>query len=209
MLEKFGSPNLVVVGLWNKAIFSIDWMKKNVYEISPEINIKVEVPIGNFDSSLKYNFEKFSMAIVGNRMEFIANENSPEAYEQIIDRSRVIFRLLSHTPVTDFGINHRFQYDNSEFNFDNLFKFDGDERLSSITGGTIIKNMQKSIRINQSETINVFINDEIKEIGFNFNFNISSIVEIFSIIKENNSFISEKKDQALSILEEVYSLKLR
>lgn len=207
MTENTTLPRLVVVGAWNKSIFTIDWMKQNIYELEVSDQIQVEVPIGNLDSSLRYKFDHSSFVIIGNRMEFSAlpNANEQEANNEIIEKSNTIFRLLSHTPVNALGINYQFNFESKDFVFNDFFKSKDTECLESVLSGKVQNRIQRVVQLSSTETLNIIIDDNEKIIDFNFNYMLKSMLDISSqIIKDNNEILSDKKNVALEIGRSVY-----
>lgn len=209
MEDKKSTTHLVVVGLWNKAIFSAEWVQKNI--LSGTDKIKVEVPIG-LDSSLKFTTNDFSFVIAGSRLEMGSQTLIDSSFQSIIESSRKIFRLLPHTPVNALGINHVFQCKIEEFDFESFFSFKDTADLTSDLSDKMTNNtIQRKFEINEIETINLSIStskEKACEFSFNFNYKLEKIEDLFGIIAENNDFIVDKRKHALSILESVYKLTM-
>ena len=72
------TDTLVIIGAWNRAIFSQDWVMKNL--LSDAKNVKIEYPINGI-GSLRFSTEDISFFIFGERLIFKAL-NSKEHTEQ-------------------------------------------------------------------------------------------------------------------------------
>lgn len=209
MKEKLPVNHFVVVGAWNKAIFSPEWMIENI--ISEYQNPKIEIPVG-LDSSFKFTTNDFSFVILGNRLEISSQTLSEESFIKIIEIARKVFRLLPHTPINAIGLNFVFTCNESELEENFHFSFHDEEALlSNINKELTAKAIKRIFKINDKSllTLSITKTNQIFEFDFNFNYNVSKIEEaIINIFEDSNEIIKDKRSKAIEILNNVYNLTL-
>ena len=94
--------NLVIVGSWNKDIFTPEWAKEYLLDGQ---DFQVLFPMNSLNS-LKFDVvTKFSFAINLNRLEFQLHDSSDRASREMIATARKLLRCLVHTPIASFGVN--------------------------------------------------------------------------------------------------------
>lgn len=201
-----GTNTIVVVGAWNIAIFSQDWVKNNIL---PEENFKVLFP-SMIGCSLKFQTDILSFCIEGERLMFeILNEaDADKAYVEIARVLRIILRKLSHTPVRALGTN--FVYD-SDSKFPVLESLSDNERLGEII--TLIGNGVKSqglirkFSISENEELTIRLESTeggTNRVDFNFNYNIAKAEDVLNILGDEDQLIVKNQKLANQIVEDVY-----
>lgn len=102
------SFSIVIVGSWNHRIFSENWVAEHLAENAGS-KVSLAFPIGDPNAPNRLEFEEILMfASPGNvrltpRSQTLAGLNHCQAV------AIKILQTLSHTPVSAFGINFRFQ----------------------------------------------------------------------------------------------------
>ncbi len=193
---------LVLVGAWNKHIFTLEWIGKFLL---PGKNLEVEIPI-NVDGSPRIFAENFRMFVINNKLVFSLRKDDDNILEEIEELSLKIADYLPHTPVVAFGINFLFKCDSNFEKLQDLFSLSDSEKL--IEAGCIIDSDQiKHSFIQDNRNINLTLikqSDAIK-FDFNFHFDVSNLVEFKE--KINNNKLLHMKQIAISILSDVYAVE--
>ncbi len=104
MKRNLDNWSLVVVGHWNTAILSPDWLAKEVFR-QEEVRIMYPVLGGG-----RPIFEAANIRVIASRerLEFRPTKDDPELLNRIETGARNVLNILPHTPVSAFGEN--FQY---------------------------------------------------------------------------------------------------
>lgn len=194
---------LVIIGFWNKAILSPNWVSRYIF---PKKEIHVEFPINNSNASLKFNVDGISLNVIDQRLLFSIKEPSDQSFELIGTTAMSLCRSLPHTPVSSFGINHIFESSIEEIRDGNLFDLvdrslvdDGGYDVQCIKIGRTIKFADCILNLSLSKKETTIVYD------FNYHYDISSIEEFIQKFDPQN--ILHKKEDAIKFLDEIYGIK--
>ena len=204
MKEIFDNINhIVVVGAWNTAILTEEWVKNNI--LQDVENYTIEYPIAG-SGSLKYSTEDFSFYIVLGHLYFSVKKDSEVASRRTIEYARRLFRLLVHTPINAMGINFVFEEQNHCTVFDGLV----DTRdLAQTIGKSLTKTeINRHFKINDCESLNFKITqtDDKTEYNFNFDYKTNSPLDIVNIFGDEDDILLKKKQEAIDIISTVYNI---
>jgi hypothetical protein len=202
MKEIFNNINhIVVVGAWNMAILTEDWVKNNI--LNDVDKYTIEYPVAG-SGSLKYSTEDFSFYIVLGRLYFNVIRDTDTAAKRTIEYARRLFRLLVHTPINAMGINFVFEDEGRCAVFDGL----GDTAdLTSAVAKSINKTeITRHFEINERENLNFKITqtDNITEYNFNFDYKVNTPLDIVNVFGDEDDILIKKKEEALGIISKVY-----
>lgn len=203
MILKSDYNALVLVGMWNKAIFNPKWIAK--FLLSKEKKLHVELPL-NVDGSARVSSDKIRIYIIGNKLCFTPIKIYDEDFELIQNLAYKTADYLPHTPVTAFGINFLFENDMND-SLRKIFKLNDNDKISRI--GASIKNTRYTHIVElEDKLINISLSTDINRVqfDFNFHFDISDLTEFKEQISSNS--ILELKKIALNFMKEVYNLEL-
>lgn len=189
---------LVVVGSWNKYIFSEEWVIANI--LGEGVRYTIQYPL-NALGSLKFSLENVTFYIFGDRLLFQLNNDLDLSYREIIRTARKIFQKLIHTPVTALGVN--FIYQTSD-NLGMLNQLAKNEDLVKAIGHDISSSeLSRTFKLSENETLNFKVEqkDENANIfNFNFDFGIKSLSEALNIIGDDDDLILRKRNFANDII---------
>lgn len=193
---------LIVVGAWNRAIFTEEWIKRYLL---PRDHFSIQVSLA-LNPSHRIESEKLRIEFHNNRLVFIPLQNTLENYELISDLSVKISDYLPHTPVAAYGVNFVFEGSLDEID-PSPIKLNAFNEISEY-GGKII-NHQNKCRFKVDDIhINLTISIDNNKLLFDFNFHteINNLVEF----KENMDARPIKKlyGRARDILKNVYQIAL-
>ncbi|RJP86701.1 MAG: hypothetical protein C4518_13085 [Desulfobacteraceae bacterium] len=176
---------LVIVGAWNRNIFSKEWIKKYLL---PKDDFEIEFSLG-LDGSHRISLEKIRIEFHNNRINFIPRINSAETYAVISELASKIADYLPHTPVSGFGINFIFQCEKEEIQGD-LIKISDVEKLHE-HGAHIIGSQHKhNIKIDNIY-VNLTVSTNNEHLYFDFNFH-SDIINLTQFKEKIYEFPIEK-----------------
>lgn len=193
--------SIVVVGAWNIAIFTQQWVRENVLRAEDYPQFSVEYPL-NVLNSLRFSTDTFSFCIAEGRLVFTLLTNTEEAAKDAIATLRIICQKLPYTPVRALGINFAFEADK---NIDINSSLPHTEELVKCVGNIKTTNITRSFAISENETLNFkIVTDEKTVYDFNYDFQVKKITEITDIIADDDNIINSKKEKSLTILESIY-----
>lgn len=189
---------LVVVGSWNKYIFSEEWVIANI--LGEGVRYTIQYPL-NALGSLKFSLENVTFYIFGDRLLFQLNNDLDLSYREIIRIARKIFQKLIHTPVTALGVN--FIYQTSE-NLVMLNQLPKNEDLVKAIGHDILSSeLSRTFKLSEYETLNFKVeqkDENVNIFNFNFNFGIKSLSEALNIIGDDDDLILRERNFANDII---------
>lgn len=201
-----GTNVIVLVGAWNIAIFTPEWVKANLL---PGVDFKVFFP-SMVGCSLKFQTELLAFCIEGNRLQFevTKQESLQDAYVEIIRLLRIILRKLAHTPVNAVGTNYVYDF---EAPFEVLNTLQDNEPLQSIVNliGTGVKSQALVRKFDMGEKKELTLrlesaDDGRNRIDFNFNYNVNNAGEIMNLLGEDDQLLIQNQELARRIVDEVY-----
>ena len=209
MKDQYANINTVVlVGAWNLAIFSQEWVRQNILRSEDYPEIKIQYPL-NVLHSLRFSIDKFSFCIGDNRLMFTLTEKSEQAEKDMLSVVSSICQKLPHTPVSAMGINFVFETENDVATINALS--DTQRLVQSIGQAQTSIEIVRSYKKNDKETLNFKISkigDNKVKYDINYDYRSVSIQEITDILNGVENIIKAKREEALRFLKEVYQEEL-
>jgi len=98
------NPNIVIVGAWNTAILSPNWLRLHFPDIIKSEKIKIDASFGP-SSSFVFNLDDIKLFPSSNRLMIAATKKTQSTYEKVKKLAQGILELLPHTPITSIGHN--------------------------------------------------------------------------------------------------------
>ncbi|MBE7501909.1 MAG: hypothetical protein HS113_16750 [Verrucomicrobiales bacterium] len=108
MLFRPTNWNVVVLGEWNVAIFTPEWIGKNVFGLAEGTPISVEVPI-NVRAPWRIKHQNVAVMASTGRIEFSCDSPTYATLDVARGFARTSLTELPRTPVSAAGFNLRFQ----------------------------------------------------------------------------------------------------
>lgn len=206
MKEKENIPHFVILGSWNKYILTQDWVKN--YLLSDEESIQIQIPL-NMDASLKFATKDLTVCIIKDRFELCIINKSEPIIRKATSIIREVVRLLPHTPVLSFGINSTFFCSVTEAGNRINFNTSDIELLATKDMPLQMQSILRCVKISDNCFLNLSLqrDENTQEVvfDFNFNYNIKSLIDIASILGDDDDILLCKRNDMMSILKEVYS----
>src|ERR1041384_1472480 len=97
--------SLVLVGAWDIAILTPDWLTKH---LGASGSVQIEFPISNPLMPLRYTLNGVHMVVSRERVVLAPSADDPEILRRMESFSKSILTVLTHTPVSGIGINFEF-----------------------------------------------------------------------------------------------------
>lgn len=209
MKDQFQNINtVVIVGAWNLAIFTPEWVRMNILRDEDYPDVKIMYPL-NVLHSLRFSTGKFDFCIGDNRFMFTLTEKNDQAEHDMLNVVSSICQKLPHTPVSALGINFVFETDK---NINAVNAIDDTQSLvQSIGLGQTSVEIVRSYKRNDKETLNFKISkigDNKVKYDINNNYSIRSIQDITEVLNGEDNIIRSKREAALKMLKEVYQEEL-
>lgn len=195
---------LVIVGNWNNAIFTKEWVSKYLFN-DKELNI--EFPQNSMGASPRFSTKDLRVSVLNNRLNIAVINSKDEVFGMIEDLALKVVDYLLHTPVNAFGINFAFQVEINE-TINRLFISEDNTLLSN--EGYILEKSQivrryRTENYEMTLTINKF--EEFCELDFNYNYRIESLLDFKSLLVPGS--VISFKNESLDILAGLYGLKIK
>jgi len=192
---------LVILGAWNRSIFSKEWIEKYLL---PNDEFSIEFSL-DLDGSHRVSSSKIRIEFHNNRLNFIPIKNDIETFDLITDLAVKIADYLPHTPVFGYGINFSFE---SEINASiaQLIKIGDEDRLKENKIEIISSNLGHKLRYNDILVNLSIMKNEKLFFEFNFHTDIVNMTQFKDKIYENN--IVSMRNASIEILNSVYDVEI-
>ena len=204
------SNTLVIVGGWNRHIFTQDWIKRYLFPGEQEkftIDMVVAQGFNTQFVSPQISSKEVEILFQENRLNFNPVENKNENFDRIQDLALQLADYLPHTPVTAYGVNFLFTEETASGDLINLIRPRDLEKIEQFGGSLTNEQYTRGLVLN-GRILNITIKLEGDKVTFdlNFHFNIRNLVEFKAGISEIS--ILELKQEAIQFITEIYGLEL-
>lgn len=204
------SNTLVIVGGWNRHIFTQDWIKRYLFPAEQDkftIDMMVAQGFNAQFVSPRILSKEVEILFQENRLNFNPVENKNENFDRIQELALKLADYLPHTPVTAYGVNFLFTENEIIEDLTNLIRPRDLEKIKKFGGSLTSEQYTHHLMLN-GRNLNVTTRREGEKVTFdlNFHFNISDLVEFKAGISETS--ILELKQEAIQFITHVYSLEL-
>ncbi len=201
---------LVIVGGWNRYIFTQDWVKRYLFPgDQEEFTIEMVIAQG-FNAqfvSPRISSKDVEILFQENRLNFIPVENKNENFDRIQELALQLADYLPHTPVTAYGINFLFTEDQIKGDLLNLIRPKDSAKIEQRGASFTNEQYTRQLMLN-GRTLNITIGLDGKRVTFdlNFHFAIQNLVGFKAGISEIS--ILDLRQEAIQFITEIYSLEL-
>lgn len=194
---------LIIIGSWNIAIFSPDWVSKNLL---PGQKLNVEFDLNSINASLRISTENLRLFIVNNKLNLVVLKPTETVFQEIEGIGRQLADFLPHTPVQFFGLNFKFDTGNTERIRDLCGIQDSKEfeNLGYSVKSTEIK--RSFIRKERILNFTIQMTKEKFSFLFNYHFAVKSLPEFKAKLEED--IILNHQNESIELLDKFYGLTL-
>lgn len=195
---------LVIIGAWNSAIFTQEWVSKNLL---PGQSIQVEYPISGFGASLRFRVSGVSMSIVGHRLAFHVSNPTDEQFRLIYQTAIRISQILPHTPLVSIGINHIFKCTVQEIEDKHIFDFSDQTTMNNNGYELVSWRNQRTLHFGHHDLNLIWRLDGTDvSVEFNNDYRVSDFISFSQIFSDN--IIQERKVNAIDFIRRVYNIEV-
>lgn len=194
--------NLIIVGGWNKHIFSPEWVKQYLF---PQDEYEIEFPL-NIDGSARFSTKKNRISLEQNRLNFYSRSIDNEDYERIQELAVKVADYLPHTPVLSYGVNFLYEESRNVEKISALLACSYSKVALEKVGKDIISAEIKNSFNYEYCTLNCSIKKEkgIYLFDFNYHFAIKKLTDFKESMAEHSILILRK--ESLNIISKVFDL---
>ena len=195
---------LVILGGWNRHIFTQDWVKRYLFPEDQEFEIDMLVPQ---DFNAKFIYTRISsndikILLSENILKFNLVEIKYENFDRIEELALQLADYLPHTPVTAYGVNFIFTENKISKDLINLVRPSDLENIKHFTSEKYIRGfVLNDLKFNTT----LILSDDKVTFELNFHFNISDLVAFKTSISETP--ILKLKEEAIKFIKQTYSLE--
>jgi len=165
--------NIVVLGKWNRAIFTPSRVSQDLFGLSETDPVEVMVPLDVL-GPYQIKHEKLVLIPDDERLTIVALECDFETLEKALVISSAAVTGLPKTPLTAAGINVRYTVDADMGRLGKLVQDDSDNDLSDERFEILARSHRRTLKWNDGR-LNIWI-DQKEDYSFDllFNFDLSS-----------------------------------
>lgn len=196
---------IVIVGQWNNAIITKEWITRHTS--FPKVAIKEEISL-DLNGSNRVSSKDFRISSVNGRLEFTILNVNESTLELLKDISIELSKVLLHTPVRRFGINFKYVLETKKekLSMDNILNFIDSRKLEQNELALDRVELKRSFFISDGIKLNLNIAkiDSNYLVDFNYDFEIKNLFEFAEKISKYSPIDLEKK--TLEILKKNYGL---
>lgn len=190
---------IVLVGAWNLAIFSDEWVRKNILDEDQSVNILFpNVP----NHSLKFVFDDFSFYIAGSKLCFELNEYTEKSGSNAVRTCRKILQTLPHTPVHSFGINFIYDGESQPADRDTYTK----RLVEFLDSSLVMKSEQRSFKLSENLVLNFTIANYSNggcRYNFNYDYTVNGATDIMNAFGDSDDIVDKLHAESMNLLEEI------
>lgn len=198
-------PLLVVVGNFNPAIFSQNWIATNVFGIPEGAEMSVLEVIMEVErlASVRLSFiNDVALNVSPNRMDLFAASAETPSLCAVESALRRVFELLPHTPIHAIGCNFRWTDSEPETSITDLF-----DTPEGLEGQYEVISRQASIQLSLEQSILNLTRASLEnEIQFNFNYH-RNFDGIENCIDTVEGMIINNLQHSTEIMKNIYGYK--
>ena len=202
--------SLVILGSWNRRIFTEEWVKEHIF---PETNdeFKIDILLMN-DSDIpslatRISSDKISILIQDHKLTFNTVDDKEEYFECLIELTKCAADILPHTPITAYGVNFHFSENDIDDDIINLLRPKDLEKFKSLGLELTSERYTRSLSLD-GQTINITtdIIDTQADFDFNFHFDIPNMIALKNSISAIS--ILGLKHEAIRIITNTYNFEI-
>jgi hypothetical protein len=202
MTPKPETWNIVLAGLWNRAIFSPEWVSRLLFH-EPEVETLISVmPV----FPIVYRNRQVAMEVAFSRLVFKPREMNDACIVAAEAMAHIVLNTLRDTPLLGVGINYAFIELNPRRDIVEMFELADDPSFSDdnwrIKGRRIVRTLERGM-----DTLNLALGFDGQELTIEFNFHTETTDNEASREAVHNRAIRLRND-ALRLLDQTYHLQL-
>ncbi|MDQ7781800.1 MAG: hypothetical protein RDU20_02910 [Desulfomonilaceae bacterium] len=200
--------NIFLAGLWNTAIFSPQWMAKELKELHDGSSMSVEFAASPRGVQLKFSTDRLVVTPEASSLIITTKTTEDESLRLAEALAERILETLPHTPVSAFGINFAFRDRELDQGLASLFRLSDAEGLAEHGHIPLSLSIKRSIKW-EDAVLNVTLTASEEEslyVDLNFHHEVNDAKEASTRL---NGRTLKYRDEGLAFLKNVYGLRMR
>ncbi len=199
--------SIVLVGRWNRWVFSAPWIDQHLVEDSSKKQpIEMEMTIDDPALPWKFSFGGLTLTVQNGRIAVGFRAPDESILTAGCELASAVLRKLPHTPLKAVGVNYEFLVRNPEGPALEAFDMRDNRRLAdaglTVIGTTVVRKLAGSgHELNFRMTVRA---DSAVEIGFNFHCDTPTVDDGLKFLGQG---IVGFRDRAAEILKDAYSIE--
>ncbi len=194
-------PVVVLLGAWNPAIFTPEWIAHFLFEYKDGDNVTIgmiqEVASGEHIIFI----DNIGISASTNRLKFFVwEENDIEKLPSVITK---LYETLPHTPLGDFGVNYKFTVESPNISI--VESLETSEFLD-MEFAILRQEIKTQLGRDESSVINlqrIFDGNDF-ELDLNFHFSVTNAGEILELV--NAGICATCLAEAKKLIEKIYGI---
>lgn len=206
MQTKSESFSIVVVGTWNPAIFTPEWVASN---LCADSNAEVGLAFSNGDETAprKLTFEGVELLSGTHQIAVLSQMLTVEGIVKAADVVSRILNTLIHTPVAEAGINYGFELNsNNELLGDVLLPADSSSLLKSYAINNTSVSRQLCMEGKEYQLNFVISGNSYSDFSFNYHYALNGL-EAYKKLFAGDA-VTENYNASLALLNNTFGLTL-
>jgi len=208
MRGKNESFSVVLLGSWNRSIFSPEWLLKHICSAGTE-KVFLAYPSDDPTGAIKIDFEDISLYPGPRQLMVVSKNPTKEGIKKCEDVVAKIIGLLVHTPVTFCGINFSFVETENTVSIFKVLSASDKSDIAQKGGYSIVSSgLVRRLQRNDKLTLNLTLTDAdgVATIAFNFHYELNDIYKYKELFSKDEA--ANRLDDAIKFCKEVYELNL-
>lgn len=191
----------VLVGHWNRHIFTPAWVGSNIFQTQ---SVQVEFPL-NANVAPRYSFDSVSCLLSGEKLIYTALSHSDEVLTRLRDYALRSLRLLPFTPIGAYGFNLGYQESPIPPEIAGVFNTTDNERIVA-NGNTISDYLLKRTISIAGSPANFSISNiqNMLNLDFNYNYLVTSCTQAIEQLPQLDLVLL--RNSSLEFIRRVYGL---
>jgi hypothetical protein len=204
MKEDLSQWSLVIIGRWNTAILSPQWLAEQVFK-QPEIEIRFPVLGG---APPIFRAGDIQIVVSNERVAFMPLKDSDDVLTRIEAAARHILQTLPHTPIQAFGENFHYSVEGCPEPLASLLNLADADQLSA-HGKMGAVSLVRTIDLDTRQLNLKIVYDHSCRIELNYHYPAESeLGSADAIEKRMEGTYATNREHGLKLLEAVYDLTL-
>ncbi|WP_425397464.1 hypothetical protein [Aeoliella sp.] len=207
MIKKAEGWSIVLLGYWNRMIFTPEWVGSNLFGSGSSVETVVALlpvlPIIYRDTSVSIEISNSRIICRSRRLD------SEHALQGVGKTAHEILRLLPETPVKAIGVNYEFVENSPSENLVELFSFGDDAPLGEAGWTTEERKIVRRLSDEDDDTLNFTLTYGGEELTVSCNFHTAvdndHDIALGAVADDR---VANLEDKALLLLKNYYGLIL-
>lgn len=207
MTPKKDSFTLVMLGAWNPSIFKESWILQNL--LNDKVNpLHIAFPLDDPTAPRKITFEGVNLYPGRKQLLLSPEEPTLAGMRKCSSVLSKILKLLSHTPVAQFGINFTFSESTMMSKIIPIFNFSDRSDIDKKEFCLEESKVNRKFILSDKHILNLLLSylDSRVEIGFNYHYELNDISKYLELLA--GEYLSERYDMTLRFCKGYYDIDL-